>query len=42
MQAQHQTEYVNIPELPNGVSHEQYQRFINMPEKLQKKFIESH
>ena len=38
----HKTEFVSIPELPTGISNEQFQRFINMPEKLQKKFIESH
>lgn len=32
----------NVPQLPDGVSNEQYQMFLNMPEKLQKKFIESY
>ena len=36
---QAQTEFVNIPVLPNGISHQQFQMFINMPEKLQKKFV---
>ena len=38
----HKTEFVQIPELPTGISNEQFQRFINMPEKVQKQFIESY
>ena len=38
----HKTEFVQIPELPTGISIEQFQRFINMPEKVQKQFIESY
>ena len=38
----HKTEFVSIPELPTGISNEQFQCFINMPEKVQKQFIESY
>jgi hypothetical protein len=38
----HKTEFVSIPELPTGISNEQFQKFINMPEKVQKQFIESY
>lgn len=32
--------FVNIPEIPSGVTNAQFQMFINMPENLQKRYIE--